>query len=631
MTNIFFSYRSLDNAVASRIVERLNANYGHEHVHSGIPRSVLGNQDQGTSVENYMANYDVLVFVIGPAWLKTRTGVLRLDDPQDTVRLALAAALVRRVPLIPVLTRRATMPAPDALPDELKTLAEQRPIIFTSDDTFRGDMMRLHNRIADIKIKREAPQASAARDDSPPNDFRKKELQAIAQGHQNAHRPPFDGVRIDSLGEALWILGAQNGELAQKYGERQFPPDLSGADLHGLNLSDADMYGAKLVRANLADTNLSKTNLADAQLDQSDLSRSDCSGARLSGAHLTGAILQEANFTDARLNGADLTKANVKEAQFARTNLQGSTLNRLDFSKAFLGANVFDEAELRGANLSWLDHSESSFRRAILAGATVTDAGLHGVAFEGAQLAGADLSRSDLSKANFVGTDQSDSTLVPDLTDAVLNETDLSGVNLTGVAVSSVDALQHSILDKDTKLSNVRWGGKSLDKPQQLRDRDKRAGAYRKAAQTYHEISRMYDKMGLTSEASEYRLKELQMRRGLLRNNGHYGAWFTSTLLNLISGYGERLSRMLVTYLIIVSGFAAIYFISSNFLGLGVGQLSIRDAIIESFVSFHGRGFVITTLRTGDPMAGVTVVEAICGLFVEAILIATFSRRFFNM
>jgi hypothetical protein len=193
-----------------------------------------------------------------------------------------------------------------------------------------------------------------------------------------------------------------------------------------------------------------------------------------------------------------------------------------------------------------------------------------------------------------------------------------------------VDALKHSILDGGTKLSHVRWGGKFLGNPQQLRDRDKRAAAYRKAAQTYHEISTMYGEMGLASEASAYRLNELYMRRGLLRTNGHYGAWFTSTLLNLTSGYGERLSRMLITYLIVVFGFAALYFVSSNFLGLGVGHLSIHDAFIESFVSFHGRGFVITTLRSGDPMAGVTVVEAVFGLFIEALLIATFSRRFFS-
>ena len=121
------------------------------------------------------------------------------------------------------------------------------------------------------------------------------------------------------------------------------------------------------------------------------------------------------------------------------------------------------------------------------------------------------------------------------------------------------------------------------------------------------------------------------MRRGLLRTNRRFGAWLTSTLLNLTSGYGERFSRVLILYVVLVFGFAGIYFVSSNFLGLGVGHLSIHDAIIESFVSFHGRGFVITTLRSGDPMAGVTVVEAVFGLFVEAILIATFSRRFFNL
>lgn len=631
MTNIFFSYRSLDDAIASRIAERLNANYGHEHVHTDIPRSVLRNPDQRTSVENYMADIDVLVFVIGPAWLKTRTGVARLDDSQDMVRLALAAALVRSVPLIPVLTRRATMPGPDELPSELKTLAEQQPLLFTSDDTFRGDMMRLHNRIRAITIKRDAPQASAARDDSLPSAGRRQQLQAIAQANLAAHHPPFHDVRIATLGEALWILGAQSGELATKYGDRQFSPDLSDADLHGLNLSDADMYQARLVGANLADTNLSNTNLTGAQLDRAVLSRSVCTGTRFTGAHLTGANLKEATFTDAQLTGADLTEARVEDAQFARANLQGSTLNRLDFSKALLSENVFDEAELRGANLSWSDHAKSSFRRAILADAKLTDASLHGVDLEGAQLLRADLSRSDLSKARFVGSDQSDSNLLPDLTDALLYETDLSGVNLASVAISSVDTLKHSILDKDTELSDVRWGGKDPGKPQQIQNRDKRAGAYRKAAQTYHEISTMYGNMGLASEASAYRLKELQMRRGLLRTNGRYGAWLTSALLNLTSGYGERFSRILISYVVLVFGFAGIYFVSSNLLGLGVGHLSIHDAIIESLVSFHGRGFVITTLRSGDPMAGVTVVEAIFGLFVEAILIATFSRRFFNL
>jgi uncharacterized protein YjbI with pentapeptide repeats len=590
MTSIFFSYRSLDNAVASRILERLNANYGHENVHSEVPRGVLRNQDQRASVENYMAHFDVLVVVIGPAWLKTRTGVPRLDDSQDPVRVALTAAAAQGVPEIPVLAGRAAMPTPDALPDELQILVKEPPIIFSSGDTFRGDMMKLHNRIAAKRIKRDAPQESAIRDDSPPDGFRKTQLQAIAQERQQAGQPPFKDARIASLGEVVWVLGAQSGELATKYGERKFPPDLSGANLSGLNLSDAVMYQASLVGANLVGTNLSK--------------------AKLGGALLTGANLQEANLT-----GADL---------------KGATLNGLDFSKAFLGTNAFDEADLRGANLSWLDHSGSTFRRAILVGATLTDAELHGAHFDGCQMNGADLSRSDLSNATFGGTDQSDADHLPDLTDANLTETDFSGVNLTGVSISSVSALKRSILDEETNLSDLRWGGRGLTIPQQEKDKDKRPGAYRRAAQTYHEISMMYSDMGLSSKASEYRLKEMRMRRGLLRSNGHFGAWFTSTLLNLTSGYGERLSRMLTTYLIVVVGFAAVYFISSNFFGLGVAQLSVHDAIIESFVSFHGRGFVITTLRSGDPMAGVTVVEAIFGLFVEAILIATFSRRFFQ-
>jgi uncharacterized protein YjbI with pentapeptide repeats len=632
MTSIFLStahLTTLDTAVASRIQGRLNANYGPEHVHTEVPRGVLAGQNM--SLEDYMGQHDVFVVVIGPTWLETRAHVKPLDDPNDIVGREIAAALVRGVPLIPVLVRKASMPIADMLPDALKTLAQWQALTFTSEDTFRGDMMRLHNRIAAIKIKREAPPVSAERDDNPPDGFRKQELQGIAEGRLSAHRPPFDGVRLTSLGEVLWILGAQGGELATRYGERKFPPDLSAADLSGLNLSRADMFQATLAGANLVDANLSNTNLAGARLEGSDLRRANCSGARMIGAQLAGANVQEANFAHASLGGADLTHAKVEAAQFANASLERAILTTLDLSKALLGTNVFDEADLRGANLSGSDHTGSSFRRAHLENAKLADAGLHGVNLEGAHLNGADLSHSDLSKAVLAGADPADPDLSADLTDANLHETDLSGVDLTGVIISGVKALEHSILDKGTRLGEVRWSGKALGKPQQFPDRDKRAGAYRRAAQTNHEVSEMYAHMGLSSEASTYRLKELQMRRGLLRNSGSYGAWLTSTLLNLLSGYGERLSRILITYLVLVFGFAAIYFLSSNFLSLGVGHLSAHDAIIESFVSFHGRGFVVTTLRSGDPMAGVTVIEAVSGLFVEAILIATFNRRFFNL
>lgn len=48
-----------------------------------------------------------------------------------------------------------------------------------------------------------------------------------------------------------------------------------------------------------------------------------------------------------------------------------------------------------------------------------------------------------------------------------------------------------------------------------------------------------------------------------------------------------------------------------------------------SISSFHGRGFFPATLTLGDPVALVAAAEAIIGLFIELVFIATFTQRFF--
>ena len=47
-----------------------------------------------------------------------------------------------------------------------------------------------------------------------------------------------------------------------------------------------------------------------------------------------------------------------------------------------------------------------------------------------------------------------------------------------------------------------------------------------------------------------------------------------------------------------------------------------------SLTSFHGRGFFPGYLQLNDWVARIGAVEAVIGLFIELILIATFSRRF---
>ena len=67
----------------------------------------------------------------------------RLDDPRDLVRVEVAAALSRDIPVIPLLVGGAEMPAETELPQGLRTLAYRNGIAVRPDPDFHKDLDRL--------------------------------------------------------------------------------------------------------------------------------------------------------------------------------------------------------------------------------------------------------------------------------------------------------------------------------------------------------------------------------------------------------------------------------------------------------------------------------------------------------
>ena len=74
-----------------------------------------------------VAKSDVLLAIIGPGWLEVRddAGRRRLDDPHDFVRIEIATALKRNIPVIPILLESARVPKAAQLPDDLKELPQR--------------------------------------------------------------------------------------------------------------------------------------------------------------------------------------------------------------------------------------------------------------------------------------------------------------------------------------------------------------------------------------------------------------------------------------------------------------------------------------------------------------------------
>lgn len=124
MARIFISYRREDSAGwTGRLAEQLKQKFGSESIFMDID-TIQPGTDFTEAVRSAVAACDLLLAMIGPEWLSTKNadGQLRLEDPNDWVRIELTTALSRNIPIIPVLVGGASVPKLKALPENLTKL-----------------------------------------------------------------------------------------------------------------------------------------------------------------------------------------------------------------------------------------------------------------------------------------------------------------------------------------------------------------------------------------------------------------------------------------------------------------------------------------------------------------------------
>lgn len=79
---------------------------------------------------------DVMLVLIGPGWLETRS---RLDRPEDWIRQELELALKQGGNIVPVLLEGVAMPRPEALPESIRSLTS-RQALHVAQATFDRDL-----------------------------------------------------------------------------------------------------------------------------------------------------------------------------------------------------------------------------------------------------------------------------------------------------------------------------------------------------------------------------------------------------------------------------------------------------------------------------------------------------------
>jgi hypothetical protein len=327
-----------------------------------------------------------------------------------------------------------------------------------------------------------------------------------------------------------------------------------------------------------------------------DLRGADVRGALLGALPLTkllGALEPLEAYTVARsqrflavvqLEWADLSDAHLEFAQFGRPWLQ-----RADLGRAYLyGAYPF-VAHLEGPNLS----------EAKLAGAILRTACLNvSTPLDGAVL-------SDVEHGAFQVID----------------------VGWAGCDMTTLSWYQVSVVGEERLVRQLRSASG------ERKSRGMRLLQFECAVRANRQVAVHFRQQGFNENADKfaYRAQVLQLhtlmrQRQLIRA---LGAW----MLYVSAGYGYKPVRSVVTYLVVIAGLAAGYLALSNaafspFVPSQSSPLTWYEASVLSVSNIHGRGLFPTGLTLGDPLTILAAFEAVVGILIEIVLIATFSQRY---
>jgi len=178
---IAISYRREDSTgITGRVYDRLQTEFGKPNVFmdfDSIPYGV----DFREHIAKTLDRAKVVLVMIGPEWVGQKSKkVRRIDDPGDFVRIEVACALQRGIPIIPVLVNKAKMPTAETLPKDIAELAFRNGLILDSGIDFHHHTDRL---ISGIRAATGIADKKSAKPSADPEVVRRrKRMFTIAAG-----------------------------------------------------------------------------------------------------------------------------------------------------------------------------------------------------------------------------------------------------------------------------------------------------------------------------------------------------------------------------------------------------------------------------------------------------------------
>jgi uncharacterized protein YjbI with pentapeptide repeats len=448
---------------------------------------------------------------------------------------------------------------------------------------------------------------------------------------------PFKGMKL-SRADIEWLLATHENGRGPVDWQDEAQRERQGLDMRGANLSHVDLSNLPLaclrsgliwnewpsstkkqhdeLTIQMAGANLSGTHLEKSYLIGASLSGANLSRAHLAEAYLLGANLIAADLTDADLERAQLSFAHLEDAQLLRANLKIAHLHDTYLAKA-----RFDYAHLEFADLS-MAHCEGTV--------------FIGAKMQNARFIGADLTAADLSKSHLEDAYLNHAVL----RDVQLSEAYLAGSYLEGVVMADEMRIGPQLVDvhwDDVNLAVVKWSQMNMvseeyqahqrEENGEVKDSFTQIEEYETAIRANRQLVVVLQGQGLDEDANRFAYRAQILQRKLYWKRRNFWRYSGSAMLALLAGYGYRMWRILVAYLLIVLLCAGAYFV------LGVyyePHLTLLEAVLTSITAFHGRVFSEPFLQPGEPQLWVTAFEAVAGLVVEGVFIAMLTQKFFG-
>lgn len=509
--------------------------------------------------------------------------------------------------------------------------------------------------------------------------------QRAATGAAAGQPYPFAGAAL-SRADVEWLLATHENGRGPVEWDDPTQRERVGLDLRGAALHQVDLSGLPLARLRAGGKrplgydrppndapdviNLSYSNLTGAHLEGAELAEADLTGATLEGARLVEALL-----TNAQLLGVRATGAHFDRATLTNTALVSAKLNEASLAGVQAHEALFESATLRDARFSGADLSDTDFVGADLSGATLDGANCrragfmkaaveslspfrHPAILQGASLVGADLTEARLDDVTLAGARLRGAALVnAHLENADLSNADLAGADLRRAVFTVQTRLDGACFVDATygpaRLAGLVWGNADLagvdweplqalgderamrrrDAHGQRQSHEQRLIATEEAVRANAQLATALTQNGLNEAAARYAYRAQVLQRRLLWRQiiwrgevWRLGAYVGAALLEALTGYGYRVGRIVVAYLLIVLACAALLFA----LGLHTGHtLAPQDAFLISLTAFHGRVFS-GQFAPDSPQSWITAIEAIVGLIIESVFIAMLTQRFFG-